>query len=94
MIAIGELTQIEVALFFQDRRKPRVIAPVVEDSELRAHAELLDFVLDEKLCRLGEGFLHSRMQTMRLPGFRRQCSTTAPAMKCDLPEPLPPHAPL
>ena len=58
MIAIGELTQIEVALFFQDRRKPRVIAPVVEDSELRAHAELLDFVLDEKLCRLGESLLH------------------------------------
>jgi hypothetical protein len=29
---------------------------VVEDSELRADSELLNLVLDEKLCRLGEVF--------------------------------------
>jgi hypothetical protein len=39
-------------------------------------------------------FCTSRMQTMRAPGLSRQYSTTAPAMKWDLPEPLPPQAPL
>jgi hypothetical protein len=31
---------------------------VVEDSELRADPKLLDFVLDEKLCGLGERLLN------------------------------------
>jgi hypothetical protein len=68
---------------------------VVEYPELRADAELLDLVLDEQLRRLGERLLHlTDVQTTRLPGLSRQYSTTAPAMKWDLPEPLPPLAPL
>jgi hypothetical protein len=31
---------------------------VIEHTERRADAELLDFVLDEELCRLGECLLH------------------------------------
>src|ERR1044072_5192323 len=39
-------------------------------------------------------FCTSRMQTESIPLSRRLSSMRPPAKKCDLPEPLPPHAPL
>jgi hypothetical protein len=54
----------------------------------------LYFVLDEKLCRLSEGLLNLSDADDAAAWGEQAGSTTAPAMKWDLPEPLPPHAPL